>query len=253
MLAPEPGFVMYRMIAAFTGMDYVGVPLAADFALDGAAMLAAIAAHEPALVFLAYPNNPTGNLFDAEAMRAVIEAAPGLVVIDEAYYPFAGSSYLGWLGRHPNLLVMRTVSKLGLAGLRLGLLAGPEAWLGQLEKLRLPYNINVLTQSSAEFALAHHHVFEQQAAQICADRERLYRALSELPGIAVWPSHANFLLLRTPAGQSAALFAGLKAHGVLVKNLDGGHPQLRDCLRVTVGTAGENRAFLEALRALLTA
>jgi histidinol-phosphate aminotransferase len=248
-LAPEPGFVMFRMIATLTGTAFAGVPLrAADFALDTEAMLAAIRQHRPALIFLASPNNPTGNRFDASAMRAVIEAAPGLVVVDEAYYPFCDGDCLGWLAEYDHLLVMRTVSKLGLAGLRLGLIAGRAEWLGELDKTRLPYNINVLTQRSAEFALAHTEVFARQAQAIRAERAVLAQALGQLPGLTVYPSEANFILFRVPDGQAGRIHAALKAAGVLVKNLDGSHPGLAGCLRVTVGQPAENAAFLAALK-----
>ncbi len=248
-MAPEPGFVMYRMIATFAGMEYTGVPLREDFSLDGPAMLEAIARHRPALVFLAYPNNPSGNLFDEDDVRAVIETAPGLVVVDEAYHAFAERSFMGQLGRYPNLLVMRTLSKLGLAGLRLGLLAGPKDWLHELDKVRLPYNINVLTQASAEFALRHGGVFDAQTAAIRDERTRLLAGLAALPAITVYPSSANFILFRVP-GRADAVFAGLKAGGVLIKNLN--RPgALEDCLRVTVGTPEENALFLERLTALL--
>ncbi len=251
-LAPEPSFVMYRMIAQFVGLDYVGVPLAADdFSLDRAAMADAIERHQPALVFLAYPNNPTGNAFDAEAMREIIAMTPGLVVVDEAYAAFADDSFLPQLADFPNLLVMRTVSKMGLAGLRLGLLAGAPAWLRELDKLRLPYNINVLTQMSAQFALAHKDVLDEQTARIRHDRGLLHDALTEIPGLTVFPSQANFILFRTPSGRADPIFQGLKEHGVLIKNLNGAGGMLTDCLRVTVGTAEENAAFLKALRSLM--
>jgi histidinol-phosphate aminotransferase len=251
-LAPEPSFVMYRMIATFTGMEYASVPLAGnDFALDLDAMLAAIEAHHPAVVFLAYPNNPTGNLFDDAAIAAVLEAAPGLVVIDEAYAPFAESSWLDRLGDYPNLLVMRTLSKLGLAGLRLGLLAGAPSWLEQFDKVRLPYNIGVLNQVSATFALEHEALFEEQTASIRAERGRLQAALESIRGVTPFPSRANFILLRVPPGQAGELFTVLKEAGVLIKSLDGSSPLLADCLRVTVGRPEENDTFLEALEAAL--
>jgi histidinol-phosphate aminotransferase len=251
-LSVDPGFVMYRMIATFCGMKYVGVPLRdGDFGLDLPAVLQAMAAVEPAVVFLAYPNNPTGNLFDADAVQAVVEAAPGLVVIDEAYAPFTDASFLDRLGRYDNLVVMRTVSKLGLAGLRLGLLAGPEAWLDEFDKVRLPYNINVLTQASAAFALRHQAVLDAQTRAIRSERARLVQALGMLDGLRLFPSEANFLLLRLVKRPASAVFAGLKAAGVLVKNLHGAHPTLDNCLRVTVGTPAENDRFLEALRAQL--
>ncbi len=250
-LAPEPSFVMYRMIATFAGLDYAGVALhESDFALDLDAMLAAIEAHEPALVFLAYPNNPTGNLWNRDAIEALVERSPGLVVIDEAYAPFAADSFMGDLGRYDNLLVMRTVSKMGLAGLRLGLLCGPAAWLQEFEKIRLPYNINVLTQASAEFALTHEALFDEQAAAIRRDREQLFAELQKLDGVQTYPSEANFILFRVK-GRAGEVFEALKAGGVLIKNLSGAGGALADCLRVTVGTPEENARFVAVLRAAL--
>ncbi|MDD5384037.1 MAG: histidinol-phosphate transaminase [Gallionella sp.] len=256
LLSVEPSFVMYRMIATFTGMRYVGVPLvdnsgvtnsgAADFSLDLPATLAAIRREQPALIFLAYPNNPTGNLFPADAVAQIIEAAQGLVVVDEAYYAFAGDSFIPRLAHYPNLLVMRTFSKLGMAGLRLGFLAGSAAWLEQLEKLRLPYNVGVLPQLVAGKLLEHHEVLLQQAEQIKLDRAKLYRQLSEIAAVRVYPSEANFLLFRV--AHATEVFDGLKQRGVLIKNLNGGHPMLHDCLRVTVGTPEENERFMLALQ-----
>jgi histidinol-phosphate aminotransferase len=246
LLSVEPSFVMYRMIATFTGMRYAGVPLAADFSLDLPAMLAAIARERPALIFLSYPNNPTGNLFSAAAIAQIIAASPGLVVIDEAYYAFAGDSFIPQLARYPNLLVMRTFSKLGMAGLRLGFLAGSTAWLGQLEKLRLPYNVGVLPQLVAGKLLEHHGVLLQQAEQIKRDRAQLLRRLGEIAAVKVYPSEANFLLFRV--ANAAAIFNGLKQRGVLIKSLDGTHPMLKDCLRVTVGTPDQNMKFMTALQ-----
>jgi histidinol-phosphate aminotransferase len=250
-MAPDPTFVMYRMIAEFAGMQYTGLPLADDFSLDVEAMLAAIEAQQPAIVFLAYPNNPTGTLFDSAAVEAVIRAAPGLVVVDEAYAPFTDATFMSRLGEFPNLLVLRTVSKMGLAGLRLGILAGPSEWLGEVDKVRLPYNINVLTQASALFALQHQDMLDRQTTQIRKDRSALHAALEALEGISPYPSEANFILFKTPAGQADTLFEALKADGVLVKNLNPAGGRLRDCLRVTVGTPDENGAFLLALRKAL--
>ena len=251
-LSVDPGFVMYRMIALFAGMEYLGVPLRADdFGLDLPAILEALERECPALTFIAYPNNPTGNLFDAEAIAEIVAAAPGLVIVDEAYAPFTDQSFLARLGEWPNLLVLRTLSKMGLAGLRLGYLAGPEDWLTEIDKTRLPYNINCLTQASAAFALRHRAVLDEQAQAIRAERARLFDALAAIPGIRPYPSDANFILIRLPAGRADACFAGLKARGVLVKNLNGAHPLLADCLRVTVGTERENGAFLAALASVL--
>jgi histidinol-phosphate aminotransferase len=261
LLSVEPSFVMYRMIAIFTGMRYVGVPLmtssgmsnsgisnsgTGDFSLDLPATLAATRPPRPALVFLAYPNNPTGNLFPVEAVAQIIAASSGLVVLDEAYYAFASDSFIPHLASYPNLLVMRTFSKLGMAGLRLGFLAGSAEWLGELEKLRLPYNVGVLTQVVAAKLLAHHEVLLQQAEQIKQDREKLYQQLYEIAAVKVYPSEANFLLFRV--ANATAVFNGLKQRGVLIKNLDGGHPLLQDCLRVTVGTPDENERFMITLK-----
>jgi histidinol-phosphate aminotransferase len=247
-LAPEPSFVMYRLIAAFAGMDYVGVPLRADdFSLDLPAVLAALERRRPAVVFLAYPNNPTGNRFAAAEVRRIIAAAPGLVVVDEAYFSFAEHSFLDSVLAHDNLLVMRTVSKMGLAGLRLGLLVGAPDWIAELEKLRLPYNINVLTQLSTEFALEHAALLSEQARRIRQDRAALEAALNALPGITAYPSEANFILFRTPPGAARRVHTALRDAGVLIKDLSGAHALLSDCLRVTVGTPEENQVFLTAL------
>ena len=246
LLGVEPSFVMYKMIATFTGMRYASIPLKEDFSLDLPATLAAIRREQPALVFLAYPNNPTGNLFSAQDVIQIIEASQGLVVVDEAYYAFASDSFVPRLANYPNLLVMRTFSKLGMAGLRLGFLTGSAGWLEQFEKLRLPYNVGVLPQLVAEKLLEHHGVLLQQAEQIKQDRAKLYRQLGEIAAVRVYPSEANFLLLRV--ANATGVFDGLKRSGVLIKNLNGGHPMLTDCLRVTVGTPEENAKFMAALK-----
>ncbi len=251
-LTVDPGFVMYRMIGLFAGMRYIGVPLRSeDFSLDLPAVLDALEREQPALTFLAYPNNPTGNLFETAAIERIIEAAPGLVIVDEAYAPFTDATFMQRLGEWPNLLVMRTVSKLGLAGLRLGLLAGPKAWLGEIDKTRLPYNINVLTQVSAAFALRHRGVFEEQTGWIREERAQVLAGLHAIEGVEPFPSDANFILFRVPLGTAPVVFNGLRAAGILVKKLDGAHPLLADCLRVTVGKPEENHAFLGALSSLV--
>jgi histidinol-phosphate aminotransferase len=261
-LAPVPGFVMYAMSAQLQGLDFVGVPLTADFALDMPAMLAAIADTQPAIVYLAYPNNPTANLWNEADMAQVIAAAAktdSLVVLDEAYQPFASRSYLDTIRAQPqahtHVLLMRTLSKFGLAGVRLGYLIGPQALVSELDKVRPPYNISVLNCECALFALEHADAFAAQAQEICAQRTRLLRALRQLPGLAVWDSDANMVLVRVAAraGTDAAtqVFAALRARGVLVKNVSTMHPLLADCLRLTVGTADENTLLLAALEASL--
>jgi histidinol-phosphate aminotransferase len=251
LLAPIPAFVMFQRSAQFAGMDFVGVPLTPDFSLDRDAVLAAIEQHKPAVVFLAYPNNPTGNLFNEEDMVAVIEALgdTGIAVVDEAYHPFARTSFMDRLPQYPNLMVMRTLSKLGLAGIRLGYLAAAPALLQQFDKVRPPYNVNVLTQVAAEFALDHIDVLDEQAAQLNQARSELAAALAALPGVTVFPSSANFITLRVPDAERT--YAKLFAERVLIKNLSKMHVLLADCIRVTVSTPEENSVFLNALKASL--
>ena len=246
LLGVEPSFVMFAMVAKVCGLRFVGVALNADYRLDVEAVLDAMKTHRPALAFFAYPNNPTGNLFDAKDVERIIRAAPGLVIVDEAYHPFAQASFMARLPEFPNLLVMRTVSKLGLAGLRLGLIAGRREWLAQLDKVRLPYNLNVLTQRVASYVLGHQSILDAQAANIRSERSRLTEGLKSIDGVHASPSDANFILFKVAA--AAEVFESLKRRGVLIKKLTGSHTALNDCLRVTVGRPEENAAFLSALK-----
>lgn len=251
-LTPAPTFAMYRLLAAASGSRCVAVPLRHDdFALDVEAVLQAVEREQPAVVFLAHPNNPTGNLFDTGAMAALVEVTPGIVVVDEAYYPFSGATVLPWLEKHANVFVLRTLSKMGLAGLRVGMLLCPHAWLDELEKLRLPYNIGCLPQMAAEYALEHSSFLSAQVRQIVDGRRQLFDALSGHADVRVWPSAANFLLCRVRQ-QARALHQELRNAGVLIKCLDGTHPLLANCLRVTVGTTEENALFLAAFGAAIT-
>ena len=245
-VAPDPSFVMYRLYAVYANARYVTVPLQDGFGLDADAMLAAIARERPALVWLAYPNNPTGNLFDAGAVEAIIRAAPGLVVVDEAYYAFADRSFLPRVLEFPNVVVVRTVSKIGMAGLRLGYAAAHPAWIAELEKVRPPYNVNALTQAAVPVLLAERALLDGQATAIRAERTRLAAALSNLAGVTLFPTATNFVLARVPNADE--WFATLRAAGILVKNLHGWHPLLDNCLRITVGTPPENDALLNVLK-----
>jgi len=252
-MAPEPGFVMYKMIATFCGVDYVGVPLTADFELDITAMLKCINEQQPELIFLAQPNNPTANLYSESQLRELIQASQGLVIMDEAYLPFSSRNHLHFLAEFDNVLVMRTLSKVGLAGLRLGMIFGRSEWLNELDKIRMPYNINVLTQISAEFALEHYDILLGQCEQIKQQRTRMDNALTEL-GFKCYKSEANFILARADMafeGQAKEIFEQLKQHNVLIKCLAGGHPLLENCLRFTVGTEQENTVLLAALADIL--
>jgi len=248
-LAPLPGFVMYAMSAQLQGLAFHGVPLTADFELDETAMLAAIAAHKPSIVYLAYPNNPTGNLWNDEAIEKIVlaqGAQGGLVVMDEAYQPFASKSYIERMARHPHVLLMRTLSKFGLAGVRLGYMMGPKALIAEIDKVRPPYNISVLDYECALFALEHREVFAAQAKDLREQRARLQQGLAALPGVTPFPSEANMILARVP--DAAKTFDGLKTRKVLVKNVSKMHPLLANCLRLTVGTAAENTLLLAALK-----
>ncbi len=251
-LAPEPGFVMYAMSAQFQGLHFVGVPLTPDFELDEAAMLAAIRLHQPALVYLAYPNNPTANLWSEASIEKIIALQGqqgGLVVMDEAYQPFAAKSWIDAIRQQPeqhaHVLLMRTMSKFGLAGVRIGYMIGVKALIGEINKLRPPYNISVLNYECALFALEHADVFKRQAIDLIQERTLLLKALRGLPGVTCWNSDANMILVRVP--DAAKAFEGMKSRGVLIKNVSKMHPLLANCLRLTVGTAAENTQMLAAL------
>ncbi len=255
-LAPLPGFVMYAMSAQLQGLNFVGVPLTADFELDEPAMLAAMREHRPAITYIAYPNNPTANLWSADTVRRLIAEAAlfgGLVVMDEAYQPFSSRSWLDEIRAHPadnaHVLLMRTLSKFGLAGVRIGYLLGPKAVVHEIDKLRPPYNVSVLNAECALFALEHAEVFAQQAAQIREQRALLIEALGRMPGFEPFPSEANMVLVRVPDAQRC--FDALKARGILVKNVSKMHPLLTHCLRLTVGTPSENAQLIRALQATL--
>ena len=251
-LAPVPGFVMYAMSAQLLGLAFHGVPLTVNFELDESAMLDAIAEHRPAITYLAYPNNPTANLWDDAVIEKIILAVGeqgGLVVMDEAYQPFSSKSYIDRLAGYRHVLLMRTLSKFGLAGVRLGYMMGPQALIAEIDKVRPPYNISVLNCECALFALEHQGVFAAQAQALRLQRSFLLDALARLPGVQVFPSDANMILVRVPDAQKT--FEGLKAQKVLIKNVSKMHPLLANCLRLTVGTVVENQQLLAALEASL--
>jgi histidinol-phosphate aminotransferase len=254
-VAPVPGFVMYEMSAKLQGLKFVGVPLTAEFELDEAAMLAAIETHRPAITYIAYPNNPTANLFDHTIVERIIAAVgkqDGLVVIDEAYQPFSSRSWMGHMGAggpNDHVLVMRTLSKFGLAGVRLGYMVGAAALIDEVDKVRPPYNISALNAEATLFALEHAGEFAAQAEVLRSERAKLLRTLAAIPGVRPFPSEANMILVRVPDSKRA--FEGMKARGVLVKNIAGMHPLLANCLRLTVGTPEENLLMIDALKASL--
>jgi histidinol-phosphate aminotransferase len=245
-LSLEPSFSVFKNAALAVAGRYVGVPLKADFSLDLDAMLAAIEREQPKLIWIVYPNNPTGNLYPDDAIEKIIRAAPGLVVIDEAYEPFAQQSWMGRMDEFPNLLIMRTLSKIGLAGVRLGYIFGAPEWIESINKVRGPFNVGVLQQVAAEVLLEHYDELKNHATLMIAERERLFAFLQTLPNVTPFPSLANFVLVRF--ADVNAVFAALKGRGILVRNLSGMHPLMAGTLRISVGTAAQMDALIAALK-----
>jgi histidinol-phosphate aminotransferase len=237
-LTPTPTFSMYGLGARMLDQQVVEVPLTADWHLDMPAMLGAIAREQPRVTFLASPNNPTANCFASAAMRQLIEAVPGVLVIDEAYYEFSGQTVLPLLQTYPQLLVFRTLSKVGMAGLRVGILLGHPELVYEINKVRLPYNLSAYSQAAAVVVLQHWEELAPEFRTIISERERLREGLGRCAGVTVFPSQANFLLARLDAGV-ARMWEALGEAGILVRHFPGS-PALQDCLRITVGTPSEN-------------
>lgn len=250
-LTVTPSFSMYKLISEYVGVDVVEVPLQQnDYALQMDVMLKEIETHQPALIFLACPNNPTGTLWPQEQIEEIIKQAPGLVIIDEAYSPFASYSMMPLVERYSHTIMMRTVSKLGLAGLRLGWMLGDSKWMNELNKMRLPYNINALTQATANFAMRNIEVFDRQANELCNQREALAKALQDISNVQAFPSEANFILFKVLSGSADNVYKNLLDNKIIIKNVSG-NKLLENCLRVTVGTEQENQAFINALTSAL--
>ncbi len=250
-LFPAPTFAMYGITARALAQDVATAPLGRDFSLDAGKMLKKAKEVKARVIFLACPNNPTGNRFSDEAVRTLLDKASAAVVIDEAYFDFSRKTYLTLLEDYPNMIILRTLSKIGFAGLRVGVLAASTSVIAELNKIRLPYNINTLSQAAGVAALRHKDVIERQISQLISERERLYNDLSEMRGVTAYPSETNFILLRTETDANS-VYNGLKQAGILIKNLNKPGP-LKNCLRVTVGTPAENREFVSTLRNILGA
>ena len=245
--SPSPTFVMYDLISRWFKRPVATIPLEKDFSLNADKFLQLCAREKATIAFLACPNNPTGNLWSESTIRKIATGFRGLLIIDEAYLPFADRTHTDLIA--PNVLILRTYSKLGWAGLRLGYLLGDAKTISALNKIRLPYNINSLTQASADFFLDHFAVFEKQAKEICSEREKVSKALASMDGIEVFPSQANFLLLRI--NNSDEIFERLKQKGILIKNMNSHGGLLKNCLRITIGSKEENGALLSALKEIL--
>jgi histidinol-phosphate aminotransferase len=250
-LVPTPTFAMYDITSRALGQVVATVPLGVDFGLDADLMIRKAREIKAKIIFLACPNNPTGNRFSDRAVRKILDNTGAAVVLDEAYYSFSGKTYLPLLAKYPNMILLRTLSKIGFAGLRIGALTAAPAVIAELNKIRLPYNINTLSQIAAVTALRHRGVVERQISLLISERKRLYNDLSLLPGVTAYPSETNFILIRT-AADATRIHGRLKRSGILVKNLNRPGP-LKNCLRVTVGRPEENAEFLRTLRKILTA
>jgi histidinol-phosphate aminotransferase len=242
-LFPVPTFSMYGIIAQALGEKKIAIPLNEDFDIDIEKTLAAIKKEKPRLIFLSSPNNPTGNCFSSDAILKIVDASGGLVVVDEAYQPFSSRrGFLPLLRDYENLLIMRTLSKVGLAALRLGFLAADSQIISEVNKVRLPFNVNALSQAVAAEALKEKKKMKEFIRDIVAERERLINEMEKIKGVKPFPSEANFILLGV--GEAGKTYDALLKKGILVRNM---HEAVPGCLRVTVGTRRENDAFLRAL------
>lgn len=250
-LIPSPTFAMYEITSRALAQNVVSVPLDENFELDADLMIHKAKSSKAKVIFLACPNNPTGNRFSDTAIRKILDEADAAIVIDEAYFSFSGKTYLPLVKKYPNMIILRTLSKIGFAGLRIGVLIASESIVTELNKLRLPYNINSLSQAVAVSALKHRSVLNRQISLLISERKKLYNAFSKLPGITAYPSETNFIMIRT-AADASVVHKKLKQKGILIKNLSKPGP-LKNCLRVTIGTPEENREFLKNMMAILAA
>lgn len=250
MLTTTPTFVMYRVTARAHGMKPLEVPLDAAWDLDVAAMKRAIEFAAPNVVYVATPNNPTGNRVSDARLRELVEAAgDALFVIDEAYVDYCGGSLRSWRAAHPNVAVLRTLSKVGLAALRIGWLEADAELIAEIDKARQPFNVSATSQAAASAVLAEAwDAVEAHVASVIAERERVTREIGKMDGYVVTPSQANFVWVRTPK-PAGDLHAALAASGVLVRSFHAMGGRMAQQLRIGIGTPKENDELLEALRA----
>ncbi len=241
----EPSFVMYELVSKYVNLEYFGVQLDSNFDINLNDALLIIEREKPKIIFIAYPNNPTGNCFDYDAIIEIIKSTNSMVILDEAYYAYSDKSFLSEISNFPNLLVLRTISKIGFAGLRLGLLIGDQETIAQLNKLRLPYNINALTQTSANFLLQDKQRIINNAQIIIEERRRLAHELSLFSKFKVYPSQTNFILVHSEDAHS--LHTALKENGILIKGFPKG-TKLSDFIRISVSEPVENNILIDAIR-----
>lgn len=246
-LCPAPSFSMYKKISQVLDLQFEEVSLKEDFSLDIELMLKKIEEFDPAIIFLAFPNNPTGNLWDKNDIDLIIKKANGVVVIDEAYGSFSGESFISKMDNYENLLIMKTVSKIGLAGIRVGYLIGEDYIIKNINKLRLPFNINTLSQKISEFSVENSNYLENQTNDIIKLRELLISKMEGIDKIKVYKSKTNFILFKVLSGKADDIFKSLISKKILIKNM-ANTPGLENYLRVTVGSEKENNLFIQSLK-----
>ena len=246
-LCPSPSFSMYKKISQVLDLQFEEVSLKEDFSLDIELMLKKIEEFDPAIIFLAFPNNPTGNLWDKNDIDLIIKKANGVVVIDEAYGSFSEESFVGEMDNYENLLIMKTVSKIGLAGIRVGYLIGEDYIIKNINKLRLPFNINTLSQKISEFSVENSNYLENQTNNIIKLRELLISKMECIDEIKVYESKTNFILFKVLSGTADDIFKSLISKKILIKNMTN-TPGLKNYLRVTVGSEKENNLFIQSLK-----
>ncbi|MBI4483909.1 MAG: histidinol-phosphate transaminase [Acidobacteria bacterium] len=247
---PEPTFLLYRLLVEVLGGDVLPVPLRSDLSYDGEAILKTAVERDGALVVVCSPNNPTGGILAPDALEQVVRGCPGIVVLDEAYFEFAGMSGTSLLPRFENLVIFRTFSKaMSMAGMRIGYCLGHPALVAEMAKTKLPFNLNLFCLAAADVVLERPELLERRVRDIVSERERVSSALKRIPGVTVYPSYANFLLFET-VHPPATVYQGLLSRGVLVRDVSR-HHLLARALRASVGTPAENDQFLTALKSFL--
>ncbi len=246
-LYPVPTFSMYGLISQALGEKKIEIPLDEEFDLNTEEFITTIKKRNPKVIFLSSPNNPTGNCFSGERILKIIKQSKGLVIVDEAYQPFSDKkSFIPLITKYKNLVILRTLSKIGLAGLRVGFMIAGADIINEVNKVRLPFNVNSLSQKVAAEALQNKKQMRSDIRLIISERKRLFKEMGRLDKIIPYQTNANFILFKVSGADK--VFKGLLKKGVLIRNMSGA---VEDCLRVTVGTPKENSAFLKALKQLL--
>ena len=246
-MSPSPSFSMYQKISKVLGLKFKEVPLRKDFSLDVNLILEKMNEFNPAIIFLAYPNNPTGNLWSKKDIMEIIKQSNGIVVIDEAYGAFSGESFISEIGRFENLVIMKTLSKIGFAGIRLGYLLGENSLISNINKLRLPFNINSVSQKISEISIDNSEHLDSQINEIIEQKDILISKMQEIDKIETYSSKTNFVLFKILDGSADDIFNSLVSSNILIKNMSDS-AGLENCLRVTVGSRKENNLFIQSLK-----